>query len=110
MGTRGSGALPSAPFPADNNEPPPTIPFPQEALIGLVLMDYFHHFLRTIPGVLIRGLKVIFLAVQDSSISDIVGRSLGLSQLTIRAEQSRAEQSRAEQSRAEQSRAEQQFF
>ena len=26
----------------------------KRALIGLVLMDYFHHFLRTIPGVLIR--------------------------------------------------------
>ena len=37
-----------------------------------------------------------FLAVQDSSISDIVGRSVGLSEPTNN--QSRAEQSRAEQS------------
>ena len=46
---------------------------------------------------------VFFLAVQDSSIGDLV--SQWVSHLLI-SEQSRAEQSRAEQSRAEQRRAE----
>ena len=62
--------------------------------------------------------RISFLAVQDSSIGDLVTHSLThslIKSLLIfkdfweqsRAEQSRAEQSRAEQSRAEQSRAEQ---
>ena len=54
-------------------------------------------------------LPLSFLAVQDSSIGDLVTHSLtdSLSEsgFDFRAEQSRAEQSRAEQSRAEQSRA-----
>ena len=49
--------------------------------------------------------NALFLAVQDSSIGDLVTHSV--SQRLLISEQSRAEQSRAEQSRAEQSRAEQ---